>query len=124
MPIPVPAAFAKACNIYYYMSDDNIAAPYIRSLTAVEVVNFCDILFIYIRIFGKGDIEKLEEYYKCFIDLYDEEKIPRIIKDNDVVISFIEMMGRCYDKFNNSDKLRALLKNIEVNIKKRSIEDV
>lgn len=118
----VTAAFAKACNIYYYMSDDNIASPYIRSLTAIEVVNFCDLLYIYIRIFGKGYKEKLEECYNSFVNSYNEEKRPRIVKNNGMLITFIEMMGRCYDKFNKSDKLGALLKNIELNINKRSSE--
>ena len=44
----VTASFAKAVNIYYYMSDDNRAAPHIRSLTDIDIINYCDILFIYL----------------------------------------------------------------------------
>lgn len=114
----VTAAFAKACNIYYYMSDDNKAAPYIKSLAAVEVINFCDILFLYLWIFGKDDIEQLRESYKSFIDSYDANKIPRIIKGKGNILFFEEMMGRCYDKFHNSDKLKGLINNIKVNVVK------
>lgn len=114
----VTAAFAKACNIYYYMSDDNKAAPYIKSLAAVDVINFCDILFLYLWAFGKDDLEHLRTSYKSFIDLYDENKIPRIIKDNGRLLSFEEMMGRCYDKFHQSNTLKALMNNIKENIER------
>jgi hypothetical protein len=113
----VTAAFAKASNIYYYMSDDNKAAPYIRSLVEVEVVNFCDILFLYLRIFGKDDIEELRISYKSFIDSYgDRNNIPKILKVKDRVLPFEEMMGRCYDKFDNNINLKRLISNIEANI--------
>lgn len=44
----VNAAFAKAHSISYYMSDDNKAAPFIKNLSAVEVINYCDLLYIII----------------------------------------------------------------------------
>jgi len=109
----ITAAFAKSCNIYYYMSDDNRAAPYIKSLAAVEVINFCDILFLYLWVFGKDDIEQLRKNYKSFINSYDADKIPRIIKDKGSILTFEKMMGRCYDKFHNSDRLKGLINNIK-----------
>lgn len=114
----ITAAIAKACNIYYYMSDDNKAAPYIRSLAAVEVINFCDILFLYLFIFGKDEIEQLRASYKSFIDTYDEDKIPRIIKDKGKVLEFKDTMGRCHVKFHASDNLKRLINNIEINNRK------
>lgn len=111
------AAFAKACNIYYYMSDDNKAAPYIKSLAAVEVINFCDILFLYLWIFGKDDIEQLRIRFKSFVDSYDEDKIPNIIKLKGELLPFAEVMGRCYDKFHNSNNLQALMNNIKLKTK-------
>ena len=114
----VTASFAKACNIYYYMSDDNRAAPYIKSLAAVEVINFCDILFLYLIIFGKEDIEQLRESYKFFIEIYDEDKIPKIVKNKDNLLTFEEKMGGCYDKFHKSDKLKGLMNSIKVNVEK------
>lgn len=114
----ITAAIAKACNIYYYMSDDNKAAPYIKSLVAVEVINYCDILFLYLWVFEKEKIEELKTSYASFVALYDEDKIPRIIKDKDKVLSFIETMGRCHVKFHKSDNLKRLMSNIKVNVEK------
>ena len=50
----VTASFAKACNIYYYMSDDNRASSQIRSLASVDIVNFCDILLHLINVTRKN----------------------------------------------------------------------
>lgn len=46
----VTASYANAHKVSYYMSDDNKAAPYIRSLTSIEVINFCDLLYIALMI--------------------------------------------------------------------------
>ena len=114
----ITAAFAKACDIYYYMSDDNKAAPYIKSLAAVEVINFCDILFMYLWTFGKDNIEDLRKCYKSFVDSFDVDKIPRILKSKGELFSFEETMGRCYDKFHQNESLKTLMNNIKINIEK------
>lgn len=115
----VTASFVKACNIYYYMSDDNKAAPHIRSLTAVEIVNFCDILFITLFIFQKTYISELRNSYNNFIDLYDPDKIPRILKEKGNVRNFEDMMKVCYDKFHQNSNLKRLLNNANENAEKQ-----
>jgi len=58
----ITAAFAKAHSIPYYMSDDNKAAPFIKSLSAVEVVNYCDLLYI-AYVVKPEDIKRLSDFY-------------------------------------------------------------
>ncbi|MBW9151348.1 hypothetical protein [Clostridium estertheticum] len=111
----VTAAFAKACNIYYYMSDDNKASSHIRSLTAVDIVNYCDILFLHIFVFGKLRINELRESYSNFIALYDKDKIPRILRNKGTVCSFEEMVEITYSKFHKYNNLKALLDNVKEN---------
>ncbi len=113
----VTAAFAKACNIYYYMSDDNRASSHIRSLAAIDIVNYCDILFLHLFVFGKLKINELRRSYNDFIDLYDKDKIPRILKSNGNVCSFEEMMEITYSKFYKYNNLKVLLDNVSENAK-------
>lgn len=120
----VTACFAKACNIYYYMSDDNRASFYIRSLASVEVVNFCDILFLHIFIFKKLKIDELKQSYKDFINLYDKDKIPKILKNKEVIITFEEMMAISYDKFNKNSNLKRLLDNANENAQNEPAAEV
>lgn len=109
------ACFAKACNIYYYMSDDNTAAPHIRSLVAIETVNFCDILFLHLKAFGKSKISQLKDSYGKFIALYEQNKIPRILKDKEGIFTFEKAMGSIYSKFQKSEDLTRLVENIVEN---------
>ena len=111
----VTAAFAKACNIYYYMSDDNKASSHIRSLAAVEVVNYCDILFLHLFVFGTVKIKELRESYQKFIKLFDDDKIPRILKNRGKLYLFEEMMGTAYSKFEKNDNLKRLRDNAKEN---------
>lgn len=117
----VTASFAKAVNIYYYMSDDNRAAPHIRSLTDVDIINYCDILFIYLYannyLANKEEKEKLKECYDRYVKLYDPNKIPRILRNRKTksINTFIEMMGLCYTKFERIENLNKLLVNIKIN---------
>jgi hypothetical protein len=111
----ITACFAKACNIYYYMSDDNRASSHIRSLASVDIVNFCDILFMHVFIFSKLKIDELRQSYKDFINLYDKDKIPKILKNKGVIRTFEEMMGICYDKFHKNSNLKRLLDNSKEN---------
>jgi len=100
----ITAAFAKACNIYYYMSDDNKASSHIRSLATVEVANYCDILFLHLFVFDKVKIKELRESYNHFIKLFDEDKIPRVLKNNGKLYRFEEMMGIAYSKFEKIER--------------------
>lgn len=109
------AAFAKACDIYYYMSDDNKAAPYIRSLASVEIINFCDILFLYINVHGKKELDTLQNCYVKFTQLYEDGKEPKIIKKDGKVLPFIEVIRRSYIKFASSENLKRLMDNIVKN---------
>lgn len=117
----VTASFAKAVSIYYYMSDDNMASTHIRSLTDVDIINYCDILFIYLYtnnyMKNKEEKEKLKQCYDRYVKLYDPNKIPRILRNIKTknVNSFLEMMGVCYTKFERIENLNKLLANIKIN---------
>ncbi|MBU3161782.1 hypothetical protein KPL37_19030 [Clostridium frigoris] len=113
----VTAAFAKACNIYYYMSDDNRASSHIRSLAAIDIVNYCDVLFLHLFVFGKLKINEVRKSYNDFIELYDKEKIPRILKNKGNVCSFEEMVEITYSKFHKYNNLKVLLDNVKENAK-------
>ena len=117
----VTAAFAKACNIYYYMSDDNRASSYIKSLTGIDIINFCDILFLYILKFDITNIEKLKVTYQAFINLFDADKIPKTLKENGNLLSFEYMMAKCYDKFHNSTRLKAFMDNLKPTVRSKCI---
>jgi hypothetical protein len=98
------------------MSDDNKAAPHIRTLTNVEVINYCDLLYISFRI-NNQDVKVLNEYYKAYINLYEKERIPYILRNKDgTVRTFPQIMAYCYDKFNKSEKLLEYIKLIIKNI--------
>ncbi|MGH4138638.1 hypothetical protein [Clostridium sp.] len=113
----VTAAFAKACNIYYYMSDDNRASSHIRSLAAIDIVNYCDVLFLHLYVFGKLKINELRKSYNDFINLYDKDKVPRILKNKGDVCSFEDMMQITYSKFHKYNNLKLLLDNVLENAK-------
>ena len=110
------AAFAKAFNIYYYMSDDNRASSHIKSLTAVDIVNYCDILFLHLLSFGSLKIIELRKSYDAFIGLYDKNKIPRILQNNGNACDFEEMVKKTYSKFQISNNLTKLLDNVTENV--------
>lgn len=105
----VTAGFTKACNIYYYMSDDNKAALYIASLAGVDVVNFCDLLYLYIAVKGKEHADKLKKAYSDFVGLFDPGKEPNILKQDGRVIEFKDVIARCYDRFRDNKNLADLL---------------
>lgn len=110
------ASFAKALNIYYYMSDDNRAAPHIRSLAAIDIINYCDILFIHLYAYDNAEQDKLEECYQNYIKLYDPDKIPRILRNKDKPYTFIEIMGICFSRFEQIPNLKKLLVYIKENV--------
>lgn len=105
----VTAAFAKAHNIPYYMSDDNKAAPYIKSLSAVEVINYCDFLYIAYHLNSK-EIRQLSVFYDQYLSIF-ENGLPKTVRDKSgKVLDFAGIIAKCYDKFNKSHELSELLK--------------
>lgn len=105
----ITACFANAHKVYYYMSDDNMAAPYIRTLTDVEVINYCDLLYISYRI-NKKDVALLNDFYKKYIDLFEDGHIPgKLIDDTGNIKNFSTVMGMCFDKFHKSERLKRYL---------------
>jgi len=105
----VTAAYAKAHSIPYYMSDDNKAAPFIKSLSAVEVINYCDLLYISYYLNSK-EIKQLSAFYNQYLSIF-EIGLPKAVKDKSgKVLDFAGIIARCYDKFNKSRELTELLK--------------
>lgn len=119
----ITASLAKASNIYYYMSDDNRAAPHISSLAAVDIINYCDILYMHLDVYNQSEKVKLKKCYEDYINLYDSDKIPRIVKNKDKVCTFVEMMGRCFSKFQQTPNLKRLLDSIKENVNRKSAVD-
>lgn len=117
----VTASFSRACNIYYYMSDDNKASSHIKSLTSVDIVNFCDILFMQAYIFGEERKAELKECYNRFVSLYDTNRIPKVLQEKGVLRSFGNMMGFCYDKFHKNDNLKRLLESVSENMQDKQM---
>lgn len=117
----VTASLAKAHNIYYYMSDDNRAAPQIRSLAAVDIINYCDIIFMHLIAYNNAEKDKLKKCYENYIKLYDSNKIPRILRDNDKIYTFAEMMGRCFSRFQKTPNLQKLLDSIKENVNSKLV---
>lgn len=115
----ITASLAKAHNIYYYMSDDNRAAPHIRSLAAVDIINYCDILLMHLVAYNNAEKDNLKKCYENYIKLYDEDKIPKILRDNDKIYTFAEMMGRCFARFQRTPNLNNLLNYIKENVNRK-----
>ncbi len=105
----ITACFANAHKVYYYMSDDNRAAPYIRSLTVVEVINYCDLLYISYRI-NEKDVRLLNDFYNKYINLFEEGHVPGNLIDNSgKAMKFATVMGICFDKFYKNERLTRYL---------------
>ncbi|MDD4621486.1 MAG: hypothetical protein PHQ15_11830 [Methanosarcina sp.] len=105
----ITAAFAKAHSIPYYMSDDNKAAPYIKSLSVVEVINYCDLLYI-AYVIRSEEIKRLSGFYSEYLSVF-EDGLPKTVKDKTgKVLDFIGIIAKCYDKFKKSQELTGLLK--------------
>lgn len=119
----VTASLAKASNIYYYMSDDNRAAPHISSLAAVDIINYCDILYMHLDVYNKCEKDRLKKCYEDYINLYDSDKIPKVVRNKDKVCTFVEMMGRCFSKFQQKPNLKRLLDSIKENVSRKLAVD-
>lgn len=106
----ITAAFAKAHNVTYYMSDDNKASPFILSLADVEVINYCDLLYIAYSL-KNDDLKKIYDFYSMYISLFEEGCVPNLLRDkNGNTLKFSSMIAKAYDKFKKSNKLSELLK--------------
>lgn len=105
----ITACYANAQKVYYYMSDDNKAAPYIRALTGVEVINYCDILYISYKV-NPEHVRELNQFYQKYIGLFEDGHIPGILKnESGERKKFSAVMGMCFDKFNKNEKLTRYL---------------
>lgn len=107
------AAFAKAYNLNYYMSDDNNAASFIKVSAGVNIINFCDLLLMHLHVFGKDSVAELTYYYNEFVKLYETGKEPNLIKDNGRVLPFKDVIIRCMTKFMQEDELKTLLESLK-----------
>lgn len=104
------ASFAKAHSVAYYMSDDNKAAPYIKSLTEVAVINYCDLLFMVYSI-NNEDVKQISDYYGAYLSLFENGCLPKIIRDkNGLPLDFPTVMAKSSDKFIKNIQLSAFLK--------------
>ena len=105
----VTAAFAKAHNVAYYMSDDNKAAPFIRSIAGVEVINYCDVLYI-AYVGNENDLEKLEQFYHAYLETFESGQIPKNVRSRDgSKMSFGEVLVKACNKFERNKQLKDLL---------------
>ena len=105
----ITAAFAKAHNVAYYMSDDNKAAPHIRSVANIEVINYCDLLYI-AYVIDEDDFEKLEEYYSAYLKSFEKGQVPKNMKSrNGTALSFVEVLVKACNKIERNKQLSAFL---------------
>jgi len=105
----VTAAYAKAHNVAYYMSDDNKAAPHIRSVANIEVINYCDLLYI-AYIGNEDDYKTLGEFYSTYLGTFKNGQVPKSVKSrNGTVLSFDEVLVRVCNKFEKNKQLSALV---------------
>ena len=110
----ITAAYAKAHNLSYYMSDDNKASPHIKSIANIDIVNFSDLLYLS---YSKNPeiLEHLSDYYNSYIGLFEEKRIPGILRNpNGAVLSFAEIMGKARSKFELSENLNKLVKRLNL----------
>lgn len=106
----ITASYANAHSVAYYMSDDNRAAPYIRSFTELLVINYCDLLFMGYSIDSKN-VKQIAEYYDAYITLFERNQIPKILLDrNGRKLDFATVMAKSSDKYSKNRQLAALLK--------------
>ena len=106
----VTASFAKAHSVSYYMSDDNKAAPYIKSLTEISVINYCDLLFMMYSI-NNEELKQITKFYEEYIKLFDKNCLPKTIRDkNGQASEFANVMAKSFDKFNQNKGLDEFLK--------------
>lgn len=105
----ITAAFAKAHNVAYYMSDDNKAAPHIRSVANIEVINYCDVLYIS-YIINEDDFEKLGEFYLSYLGIFENGQVPKCVRSrNGKILSFSEVLVKACNKFEKNKQLSALM---------------
>ena len=53
--------------------------------------------------------------------LYEAGKVPRILKNQNGIRPFEEMMAIAFDRFNNNENLKRLLENVKDNIPPESL---
>lgn len=89
------------------------AASFIKVSAGVNIINFCDLLLMYLYVFGKSSVADLISYYDKFVKLYEIGKEPNLIKDNGRVLPFKDVMTRCMIKFMQEDELKSMLESLK-----------
>ena len=103
------ASFAKAHSVAYYMSDDNKAASYIKSLTEVTVINYCDLLFMAYSI-NNEDVRQISDYYSEYLMQFEKRCLPKALSDKmGQPLDFPTAMAKSSDKFSKSSQLMEFL---------------
>lgn len=103
------ASFAKAYSVAYYMSDDNKAAPYIKSFTEVMVINYCDLLFMAYSI-NNEDVRQISDYYSEYLMQFEKGCLPKALLDKvGQPLDFPTAMAKSSDKFSASSQLMEFL---------------
>lgn len=106
------AAFSRVYNLDYYMSDDNKASSFIKSKIGVNIINYCDLLMLYLMKNGREYIDELNHFYEKFKLTFEVGKEPRLIKQDGKTLVFKDVMKRCLEKFKKEKDLDELLKQI------------
>jgi hypothetical protein len=104
------ASFAKAHSIAYYMSDDNKAAPYIKSITEVSVINYCDLLLMAYST-NNEDVKLISDYYSAYLIQFEKGCLPKTVLDKvGQPLDFPTIMAKSSDKFSKNSQLSNFLK--------------
>ncbi|MHB1393699.1 MAG: hypothetical protein ACYCYE_11625 [Clostridia bacterium] len=104
------ASFAKAHSVAYYMSDDNKAAPYIKSFTEVAVINYSDLLYMAYSI-NNEDVKQIADYYGAYLMQFEKGCLPKVVLDKmGQPLDFPTVMAKSSDKFSKNSQLSDFLR--------------
>ena len=78
---------------------------------------------MHLDVYNQSEKVKLKKCYEDYINLYDSDKIPRIVRNKDKACTFVEIMGRCFSKFQQTANLKRLLDSIKENVNRKSAVD-
>jgi hypothetical protein len=103
------ASFANAHSVAYYMSDDNKAAPYIKSFIEVTVINYCDLLYM-AYIINDEDVRQIFEYYSEYLMQFEKGCLPKTLLDKvGQPLDFPTAMAKSSDKLSKNSRLTEFL---------------
>ena len=75
---------------------------------------------MHLDVYTQSEKVKLKKCYEDYINLYESDKIPRIVRNKDKPCTIVEMMGRCFSKFQQTPNLKRLLDSIKENVNRKS----